>query len=82
MNVELEIKVEEKNTRNPMCIFVDMANVDEPIYLACRRALVGCFLLSPSAAAPWHCTALVLSLASGFGWFKRNQRSPLERARY
>jgi hypothetical protein len=26
-----------------MCIFVDMANVDEPIYLACRRALVGLF---------------------------------------
>ena len=23
-----------------------MANVDEPIYLACRRALVGCFSLS------------------------------------
>ncbi len=36
------IKEEEKKPQtNNKDIFVDMATIDEPIYLACRRALVG-----------------------------------------
>jgi hypothetical protein len=36
-------RIKEDKKKPNLCIFVDMANTDEPIYLACRRALVGGF---------------------------------------
>lgn len=47
----------EKNHKS-LSIFVDMTSHDEPIYLACRRALVRCHLIVICCTSRWMFTHL------------------------
>lgn len=55
-----------------------MASVDEPIYLACRRALVRVL----AEITTCHSCSLSLSSRSGTRWIKRDQWTSLQRARH